>query len=192
MGNACPPSKPGSCVSFSFTDPKLTENSAAVTVTSTIYETSTYLDTRETTIVIVEVGTSTVLSTVEATISNAATQTDVEWVTATVTAAANPAVKRVDGDGEPPPSNSKRSYLDSLYHRGHDWVNNGPVIHRKQAVSVIAPAATGASTLTKFTTQVSTLTNIDVRTITKTSTSYVMTTIFETVTKYVSHLVPQI
>ena len=69
-----------------------------MTVTSIVYETSTYLDTRETTVVIVEVATSTILSTVETTISNAATQTDVEWVTATVTAAANPAVKRVDGD----------------------------------------------------------------------------------------------
>ncbi|KAM7207039.1 hypothetical protein V8F33_000138 [Rhypophila sp. PSN 637] len=107
-----------------------------VTAISTIYETSTYTNQKRATVVVVEVETSTILSTVETTISNAATQTDVHWVTATVTATPSPqaaALKRADGDGQ---VSEEMSLLDSLILRGAEFIRNGAVLYQRQAVSV--------------------------------------------------------
>ncbi|KAK3695008.1 hypothetical protein B0T22DRAFT_477710 [Podospora appendiculata] len=59
-----------------------------VTATSTVYTTTTYFVTRVATIVVLENDISTVISTVEVTISSAAAQIDVSWVVVTAATAA--------------------------------------------------------------------------------------------------------
>ncbi|KAM7209089.1 hypothetical protein V8F20_000698 [Naviculisporaceae sp. PSN 640] len=159
-----------------------------VTALSTVYATSTYTEHQEATVFIVEVATSTILSTVETTIANAATQTDVHWVTATVTANPGPTVKLVKkgdrGYGNTDPSQPKKSFLDLFIARGLDFIHHAAALQRKEAVTVAPPAATAAaSTVTGLTTRLSTITKHDVMSFTETSTSWVMSTIIETITK---------
>ncbi len=57
-----------------------------VTVTSTVFETVSRLATQVATVMVAEVSTSTIVSTVEVTVTDAAVQTDVVWVTTTAVA----------------------------------------------------------------------------------------------------------
>ncbi|KAK3328992.1 hypothetical protein B0H66DRAFT_9750 [Apodospora peruviana] len=153
-------------------------------LTSTLYETITVLATQNATVIVVEIDTSTVLSTTEITVSNAETQTNVEWATATVTTGAKTVLaKRAADYGRPSQARNLKALWNGFVLRGLGGSSHEPEIHPRQQTTKKYSGEISASTMVKHTTEFKRVTDISYNTISITTTSYVMTTIYETVTR---------
>ena len=129
-----------------------------MTVTSTVWRTVTHVVTQRATVVIVEMITSTHISTVDVTTDHAETQTNVIWVTVTEVAAAKRAVQSDTAQEAPRTS-------------GH-------------SLPVPRQAAQDVPTVTEYVTATTDVTSISSVQITSHATSVVFTTIYRTQTQY--------
>ena len=170
-----------------------------VTITSITYQTVSHIATQVATVLLVVVGTSTIISTSEVIVEHAETQTNVVWMTSTTVAkraVTTPGLPPLEREN-PPPSESRLSWagalraswgsirgLSSVGMRLPHAVDDAGLVPR-QATRQPAAAVTAASTVTKFVTQTKDITSIASVTVTTETTSYVMTTVFRTNTKYV-------
>lgn len=156
-----------------------------MTVTSTVLHTATRIATQRATILIAQVETSTAVSTVDVTVSSAATQTDVIWVTATAVAKSERAVAF-----EPLQPNGKHHNVASS---GPLEITSQPVPVRKglqhglgKVTRIPRQAAEGpAPTITEYVTETFDITSVSSIIITASTTSTVVTTVYQTNTRSV-------
>ncbi|KAK3337019.1 hypothetical protein B0T19DRAFT_58406 [Cercophora scortea] len=158
-----------------------------VTATSTVYITTTYFVTRVATIVVQENDVSTVISTIEVTISSAAIQTDVSWVVVT---AATAAAKRTAPEAKETraPRYLQFSHVAAAVvtkvARTHTTTQHAAAPAQRQAIEEEASGET--STVTEYITRTTGTRSDFWKTVTVSTTAHVMTTVYRTVTRYVS------
>ncbi|KAK4128754.1 hypothetical protein N657DRAFT_696130 [Parathielavia appendiculata] len=142
---------------------------APVTATSTIFQTVNLVATQRATVVIVVIEKSTVVSAVDATISTAATQTSIVWVTATATALAE---RAPTGLGLPDQTTS-----DHVTSTVPPQNCNDAALRPRQAKQGPPP------TVTSYVTETTELTSISTTFITVHTTSTEVTTVYLTNTR---------
>ncbi|KAL2133044.1 hypothetical protein VTI74DRAFT_2983 [Chaetomium olivicolor] len=159
---------------------------APVIITSTISETATRIATQRVTIVVAEVEISTAVSTIDVTISTAATQTDVVWVTSTAfakRAVASPNAaqlgKRDTSTVAPNPDLSGGAAIERREptREGSLQTHRDIIPAPRQASPEMAPTVTNVVTHTVAVTSVSSVF------ITAHTTSMTVTTIYQTNTR---------
>lgn len=148
--------------------------SETITVTSTASVTVSHVATQVVTVFQIVVDTSTIVSTVEITVSSAATQTDVTYVTTTVVARRAAPLDTIPG----------RLERHRAPHPAQASVSKPELARRDEGPTgdLATPiASTGVVTL--FVTKTSDVTRTEMTTVTAPTTSLVLTTIFQTITK---------
>ena len=153
-----------------------------MTVTSTIVQTLTKIATQRAVVVVAEIETSTTVSTVDVTLSTAATQTNVVWVTSTAVVkrtAASPGLLPLLPTpslpaGRPQPFDSIRKRLSHLL--------RGATPIPRQATQAAAP------TVTSYVTHTTDITSVSSVIVTTHTTSTYVTTVYQTNTQYVAKL----
>jgi len=153
-------------------------------VTSTVFQTSLWTATQVATVVVVRVDTSTILSTIQVTVESAATQTNVVWVTATVTALA----KRLNDGTLPGPDHKGRNAWPAGYTQRDGSlraIGNDLIKHDTAEAPLLLPRqdSKNTPTITKVVTQIHTSRIIKYDTTTLSSLSTDWTTVFQTVTR---------
>ncbi|KAK0618370.1 hypothetical protein B0T17DRAFT_509912 [Bombardia bombarda] len=150
-----------------------------ITVTSTIYETVTDIATQRATVLIAEIDTSTVLSAIEATLSSAATQTNIVWETATAIAK-----RTITGKEQQPVRNVDDDLQNSPYFRAQGVKTSSLKApgHRRQASDTDSGIAS-TSTVTEYTTQTTATRSLTSTTVTAFTTSWIISTVYATVTR---------
>ncbi len=152
-----------------------------MTVTSTIVQTLTKIATQRAIVVIAEIETSTTVSTVHITLSTAATQTNVVWVTSTAVAkrtAASPGLLPLLPTPSLPAARAS-SPFDSVRKR---------LSRLLRGVTPIPRQATQAAalTVTSYVTHTTDITRVSSVIVTTHTTSTYVTTVYQTNTQYVS------
>jgi membrane-associated protease RseP (regulator of RpoE activity) len=145
-----------------------------VTVTSTIVETTTHIATQRATIVVARIETSTAVSIIDVTISSAATQTDVFWVS--VTTVAEQVVPRQELPQQSEGSGSSLAFRTSQGKKLPHGISNITPIPRQAAQD-------STPTVTSYVTQTTDITSISSTRVTVSTTSTVVTTLYQTNTR---------
>ncbi|KAK0667393.1 hypothetical protein QBC41DRAFT_228570 [Cercophora samala] len=176
----------GCCLAGQICSPKgdCLSSVETVTITKTIFQTTTRIATQRATILVVKIESSTVVSTVDVTISSADTQTNIVWKTATVTA---PPAKRSAVVLQVPQSGRNtypfkvssitRLFIPLVLEKNSSSSRN----KRRGGVGGILPRQTpSTSTITKLVTEVADVVSTTSTTVTAQTTSTFVTTVFQT------------
>lgn len=153
-----------------------------MTVTSTVFQTTTRVATQRATIVIAEIETSTVISTIGTTISTAATQTDIAWVT--VTTAAESAT--TSADPLQPRGRHSSPVTPNAFRPSGPVKTRLPHVDRDVAPIPRQQSRGGGPTITSYVTQTTDVMSISSIMITAYTTSTDVTTIYQTNTRCVA------
>lgn len=152
------------------------EKRPILTVTSTLFQTITRIATQQATVVLAEIQKSTVVATIEVTVSNAATQTNVVWATATALA------KREISSPASSLFRRQRPKEETLIRSGRSY-------SPENAAPIPRQASQGAtSTVTSLVTHITDVTSTSSIIVTTHTTSTILTTIYQTNTRYAPHL----
>ncbi|VBB72203.1 Putative protein of unknown function [Podospora comata] len=179
----------GCCLAGQICSPKggCVSSVETVTITKTIFETTTRIATQRATILVVKIESSTVVSTVDVTVSSADTQTNIVWKTVTVTA---PPAKRSAVLLEVPHSNRNnhpfkvpsitRLFISLVLEKNSSGSRN----KRRGGVGGLLPRQNpSTSTITKFVTEITDVVSTTSTTVMAQTTSTFVTTVFQTNTR---------
>ncbi|KAK4181590.1 hypothetical protein QBC36DRAFT_66040 [Triangularia setosa] len=157
-----------------------------VTITKTIFQTTTRIATQRATILVVKIESSTVVSTIDVTVSSADTQTNIVWKTTTVTA---PPVKRSAAVLEVPlasrsirpfgVSSITRLFISLVLEKNSSSTKN----KRRGSAGRLRRQNPSTTTITKFVTEIADVVSTTSTTITAQTTSTFVTTVFQTNTR---------
>ncbi|CAP60476.1 uncharacterized protein PODANS_1_7720 [Podospora anserina S mat+] len=181
----------GCCLAGQICSPKggCVSSVETVTITKTIFETTTRIATQRATILVVKIESSTVVSTVDVTVSSADTQTNIVWKTVTVTA---PPAKRSAVLLEVPHSNRNnhpfkvpsitRLFISLVLEKNSSGSRN----KRRGGVGGLIPRQNpSTSTITKFVTEIADVVSTTSTTVMAQTTSTFVTTVFQTNTRLI-------
>ncbi|KAK4202286.1 hypothetical protein QBC40DRAFT_169680 [Triangularia verruculosa] len=179
----------GCCLAGQICSPKgdCVSSVETVTITKTIFQTTTRVATQRATILLVKVESSTIVSTVDVTVSSADTQTNIVWKTATVTA---PPAKRSALVLELPQPNRgiyplkvssiTRLFISLVLEKNSSSSRNK---RRGSAGVLLRRQSPSSNTITKFITDIADVVSTTSITITTQTTSTFVTTVFQTNTR---------